>query len=716
MSPMIPDCGVLTSPRNVPSLKLLEEGVKATALASLAQKSPRSTDFSFCTPSRSSEISGVTLSSGFSFGFYTSPKNTFSSCRRVEPLPSYKAMKRPRDGINKGVGHKIKKPKLKAKEKIKGRSSVKTVVKRLKEGKYTPHLPSNRSPVKFTSSGERKKRHVLSSPGISLLDIPEPDDSFLTPSRNGRFFTSRSRAAATVQIGKSIVLAARYGDVSLKQRAGTFVKKNVGRQVEQQLHQYLEWSSKSERMNEVLSLPSVQANPRPFPTRVPSSPSPTKRPTRRKISRTPSPQKSNKVNLDKKMNVAIDSVGEELQDLESVFKEMDKMDKLPTENRASVTNQILDDVPLRRSPRKLGHTASHGGSPYKLKQTESPRKSPRKMENKTSQKNLKGESTSTSTPIRPSTRPQGQSSSSIKKSPRKIKDTSSSAKNEMNERVVSSSKKSLSLNSTKESKFYSIFDPKRRQADQNISINKSNKCTRHSFVDKESSQMMIDAGQKKFGAEQCSLCGTVYEVGNPVDEASHNLHHDNFVNSVKFSGWKRERLVRDLDHLGGRVVMVSSEDPPHYWRKVEEMCEIVDAELGFSGKKPKSGEDIKAFLYILERRIVGCLIAERISNAYKIIPHALLKPGLSHPACCSETPSKVWAGVSRLWVLQSQRGKGIASTLVNSMRDNMITNYFLKVDEIAFSDPTENGLAFAEKYTGKADFLVYRRECLEVTK
>lgn len=40
-------------------------------------------------------------------------------------------------------------------------------------------------------------------------------------------------------------------------------------------------------------------------------------------------------------------------------------------------------------------------------------------------------------------------------------------------------------------------------------------------------QMQIDAGQKLFGATQCSECGLVYQIGEPDDEIQHNLYHSN---------------------------------------------------------------------------------------------------------------------------------------------------------------------------------------------
>lgn len=53
-------------------------------------------------------------------------------------------------------------------------------------------------------------------------------------------------------------------------------------------------------------------------------------------------------------------------------------------------------------------------------------------------------------------------------------------------------------------------------------------------VAENDTQMMIDAGQKRFGIEQCTMCGVVYEIANPSDEANHKYHHDRFINTIKF--------------------------------------------------------------------------------------------------------------------------------------------------------------------------------------
>lgn len=46
-------------------------------------------------------------------------------------------------------------------------------------------------------------------------------------------------------------------------------------------------------------------------------------------------------------------------------------------------------------------------------------------------------------------------------------------------------------------------------------------------------QYQLDAGQKSFGATQCSECNIVYQLGNPEDENAH-LNYHNSVQTLKF--------------------------------------------------------------------------------------------------------------------------------------------------------------------------------------
>jgi len=631
MQPFMPDCGVLTTPRNGPKINLKE--FKSSPL----KRSPWSSK-PLLSPLLSPSKTKVTLSTGFSFGFYK-PKKVERAASPPRASPVYRSNKmgktNNKNGFNKGVSHKIKKPNTKAKDKIK-KEEAKTVVRRMKDEKIAPIHPSDRSdrsplkrpsprkvprtpilggsPFSLHSSSEKKKKRSLSSPGISLLEDAEDESvTFVSPPRNGaKFFTSRSRAAATVQIGKTITLAAKQGDISLKQRNTKFVKKNVGRVVEEQLTLKLTTSDVQDDVNSSYlestgSLPSVQANPRALPTRVIGSPSPTKK--------------------------------------------------------------------RWQSPRKNGSTAGDSlGTPS--------RRSPRKSMGVVLDKENMGVSQSPNTPLR--------------KSPRKSM---------MSGNLASPAQ-------AEGSKLFAVFDPKRRLTDTS---NNQSPITKKSFWGKsaggatDDSQMMIDAGQNKFGATQCSTCGVLYEIGNPQDEASHQAYHDGFVSSVRFTGWKNERVVREFDHIGGRVIMVNPTDGVQWWRKVEEIRDIVDRELGFSDTVIRNKENTNVFMYILEKRIIGCLIAEKIDKAYRVVPQENKDGSAGRLVCCSNKAEKVYTGISRIWVHHAQRGRGVATILADTMRANMFPYTVLTTDQFAFSDPTENGMAFAEAYTRKKNFLVFRR-------
>ena len=43
------------------------------------------------------------------------------------------------------------------------------------------------------------------------------------------------------------------------------------------------------------------------------------------------------------------------------------------------------------------------------------------------------------------------------------------------------------------------------------------------------------------------------------------------------------------------------------------------------------------------------------------------------------------------------------------MRSNFVYGHYLTETEFAFSDPTPNGIDFASRYLGHAEFLVYNR-------
>ncbi|XP_043960207.1 uncharacterized protein LOC122824070 [Gambusia affinis] len=234
----------------------------------------------------------------------------------------------------------------------------------------------------------------------------------------------------------------------------------------------------------------------------------------------------------------------------------------------------------------------------------------------------------------------------------------------------------------------------------------------HQEVDKDGTQ--TDVGQKHFGPEACSVCGMLYSAANPEDESQHLLFHNQFVSAVKYVGWKKERIM--AEYPDGKIILVLPDDPKYALKKVEEIREMVDNDLGFQQVETKCPSQTKTFLFIsIDKKVAGCLIAEHIQEGYRVIeenpPEGSEgeKVMFEHQRawCCSTTPEPAICGISRIWVVGVMRRRAIATRLIECLRNNFIYGSYLSKDEIAFSDPTPDGKLFATHYFGTSQFLVY---------
>ncbi|NWS63451.1 ESCO2 acetyltransferase, partial [Chunga burmeisteri] len=231
------------------------------------------------------------------------------------------------------------------------------------------------------------------------------------------------------------------------------------------------------------------------------------------------------------------------------------------------------------------------------------------------------------------------------------------------------------------------------------------KCTRD--------QMIIDAGQKHFGAIVCKSCGMIYTAASPEDEAQHIQHHERFLEGLRYVGWKKERVVAEF--WDGKIVLILPDDPKYAVKKAEDVREIVDNELGFKQVSLSCPAKTKIYLFVSnEKMIVGCLVAESIKQAFQVLsePGAVPSPGqdqLQHHRAwrCSTEPEPAICGISRIWVFGPRRRKGIARRMVDVVRSTFMFGCYLSTKEIAFSDPTPDGKLFAMKYCQTPNFLVY---------
>ncbi|XP_021510493.1 N-acetyltransferase ESCO2 [Meriones unguiculatus] len=238
---------------------------------------------------------------------------------------------------------------------------------------------------------------------------------------------------------------------------------------------------------------------------------------------------------------------------------------------------------------------------------------------------------------------------------------------------------------------------KQTNVQKNINSRDTNKGGKDQFV--------IDAGQKHFGTTLCKSCGMIYTASNPEDEVHHLQHHHRFLEGIKYVGWKRERVVAEF--WDGKIVLVLPQDPSYAIKKVEDVQELVDLELGFQQVVPMYPNKTKTFLFIDEKRVVGCLIAEPIKQAFRVLSEPSSTKECSRAWRCSDVPEPAICGISRIWVFRLKRRKRIARRLVDTVRNCFMFGCFLSTNEIAFSDPTPDGKLFATKYCNTPNFLVY---------
>lgn len=223
-------------------------------------------------------------------------------------------------------------------------------------------------------------------------------------------------------------------------------------------------------------------------------------------------------------------------------------------------------------------------------------------------------------------------------------------------------------------------------------------------------QMYLDLGQKDFGHVTCQTCNMVYTRAQPEDEADHLKFHRKFVTGLRFLGWKTERVVEQCDD--GRVIVVLPHDHSTHQKKVADVRRVVDNELGFSSETSLRMQDSQTYMFITNKKVVGCIVAVGIQKAYPMLPLSTedqRKPNVFPGAwCCSSTPVRAQCGISRIWVLQQYRRKGIATRLLECVRNHFMFGCVIAKESLAFSDPTPLGKRLAESYSGTESFLVFR--------
>ncbi|XP_034680990.1 protein CHROMOSOME TRANSMISSION FIDELITY 7-like [Vitis riparia] len=260
-------------------------------------------------------------------------------------------------------------------------------------------------------------------------------------------------------------------------------------------------------------------------------------------------------------------------------------------------------------------------------------------------------------------------------------------------------------------------------------------------------QFHLELGQSDFLLHSCSTCGLKYSPGDEGDEQVHKAFHKNYTHGIQFKGWRNERIIRMPSAGGGRIILVLDGDPPAQKNKVHEVVKMMEIELGGRWIFHKN---CKVYLFISSQRVAGCLVAEPIKKAYKILssladersndtsskearpnsntlqfgtvsfqrevikraPSAnsceVLDGTPNGPVVCENEAVPAICGIRAIWVTPSNRRKHIASQLLDAVRKSFCMGFVLKSSQLAFSQPTSAGMALASNYFGSGSFLVYK--------
>lgn len=226
-------------------------------------------------------------------------------------------------------------------------------------------------------------------------------------------------------------------------------------------------------------------------------------------------------------------------------------------------------------------------------------------------------------------------------------------------------------------------------------------------------QLTLNFGQKVEKTIQCPDCYLFYNTHDKEDTQLHSKLHNERENALKYVSSKGEKLVQEYSD-GKCIVIEVGIDSKQLVSKAIQVLDYVDSQLGINNKnstnqttsnqKLKDSTKIYLFVSLPVKKIVGVCMAEPIEKAFKIEYPSNSAKTFSYNVAKPETAV---CGINRIWVSVNARRQRIASRLLDCVRINFLYFKSLQLNEIAFSDPTENGQALAKSYTQTDTFLVY---------
>lgn len=221
-------------------------------------------------------------------------------------------------------------------------------------------------------------------------------------------------------------------------------------------------------------------------------------------------------------------------------------------------------------------------------------------------------------------------------------------------------------------------------------------------------QLTLDLGQPI--NTSCRQCGMNYHPSDPSDVTVHKRFHAKSVGGVDVSSTLRlSRVVWRAGNGNDYIAVVDRRSSAAEKRKTKEVLELVESELSAAEIPDKdlwtSTDRYRFYLYIVLRvggagKCVGLLLTERIDTGYPVVD-SRFRNGVGSSANVVlelENKRKAVMGVSRVWTCLTNRGNGVARTLLDTACETFVYGMTVRKELVAFSQPTESGERLARSW------------------
>ncbi|KIP08168.1 hypothetical protein PHLGIDRAFT_104748 [Phlebiopsis gigantea 11061_1 CR5-6] len=227
----------------------------------------------------------------------------------------------------------------------------------------------------------------------------------------------------------------------------------------------------------------------------------------------------------------------------------------------------------------------------------------------------------------------------------------------------------------------------------------------------------------------CAVCSLTYTRAAPDDESLHRAHCARVQRGMEW-GKEEEREAKNgkvrieevrtdvklPNGAKGRVVCFRADVGGKIGSKLTTLLETINITLSAPALTPQCLQSSKAYLFLLSspspsgssyrEKVIGCVIAQRISTAMAIAPREGSESTPSSKDSSAirliPTPLPTPLGIPRLFVSSAHRRLGVASTLLTAAAETFILGCPLdpKKGEVAFTQPTGLGGMVLENWAG----------------